>query len=289
MTLRATGNRALPPHLAPGLLLMLGAWTLAWVGPRPYSNYTFFPLWFGYILTVDGMTTVRSGTSLLTRSWRRFALLFAFSIPLWWLFEFANSFLQNWNYVGASHFSRPAYVLLASLSFSTVMPAIFVTATFYRTFNLFSSPRRWIRLDPSPTGLLSIAALGLLLFVGSLTFPGILFPFVWIGLFLFLDVLNKLFGAKSIAAQISHGRWDTVLVLFLAGITCGIFWETWNYWSSPGWTYDVPFVPHPKIFEMPLLGYGGYLPFALEVYAAYHLFHTILFQEPDTYLTFDDE
>ena len=24
------------------------------------------------------------------------------------------------------------------------------------------------------------------------------------------------------------------------------------------------------IFEMPLLGYGGYLPFALELYAVYH-------------------
>jgi hypothetical protein len=25
------------------------------------------------------------------------------------------------------------------------------------------------------------------------------------------------------------------------------------------------------VFEMPLLGYGGYLPFALELYAIYHL------------------
>jgi hypothetical protein len=24
------------------------------------------------------------------------------------------------------------------------------------------------------------------------------------------------------------------------------------------------------VFEMPLLGYGGYLPFGLEIYAAYH-------------------
>jgi hypothetical protein len=39
---------------------------------------------------------------------------------------------------------------------------------------------------------------------------------------------------------------------------------------------------------MPILGYGGYFPFALEVYAAYHLMHTLLFRQRDTYLCFDE-
>jgi hypothetical protein len=33
----------------------------------------------------------------------------------------------------------------------------------------------------------------------------------------------------------------------------------------------VPYANWFHIFEMPLLGYGGYLPFALELYALYHL------------------
>jgi len=33
----------------------------------------------------------------------------------------------------------------------------------------------------------------------------------------------------------------------------------------------VPWGDWLHIFEMPLLGYGGYLPFALELYALYHL------------------
>lgn len=277
-----------PVHLVFGIVLIAIAWPLAWFGPAPYSRHTFFPLWLGYILTVDGLALRRSGTSLLARDQRRFALLFVFSIPLWWLFEFANEFLQNWSYVGASRYSTFAYAALASLAFSTVMPAIFVTAALYRTFDFFAKPRYWLRIAPSRPALVAIAAFGLVLFIGSLAFPDILFPFVWIGLFLLLDVINALTGGRSITEQVAQRRWDTVLVLFAAGLTCGFFWEMWNFWSMPKWVYDVPLVSEPKLFEMPILGYGGYLPFALEVYAAYHLLHTLLFRRPDTYLRFDD-
>lgn len=277
-------GRRLPRYLIFGVALGAVAWTLAWAGPAPWSRYTFFPLWLGYILTVDGLTAWRAGTSLLTRNPARFALLFAFSIPLWWIFEFANRYLQNWHYQTPRPYSTLVYALLASLSFSTVMPAILVTATFWRTFPVFREPIRWIRIAPSRPGLIAIALLGAALFAGSLLFPDLLFPFVWIGLFLLVDVVNELTGASSIARQVAHRRWDTVLVLFAAGITCGFFWEMWNINSMPKWTYDVPHVGFFKVFEMPILGYGGYLPFALEIYAFYHLFHTILFRHPDTYL-----
>ena len=281
-------RRHLRPSLLIGLALVATAWPIAWFGPTPYSGYTFFPLWLGYILIVDGITFLRAGHSLLAQNRRRFALLFAFSIPLWWLFEFANQFLRNWQYDGTSNFRAMTYVALASLSFSTVMPAIFVTAAFWRTFGFFQRDIRWFRLAPSHAGLLAIAGLGLALFVGSLLFPKVLFPFVWIGLFLFLDVINALTGGKSITEQIARGRWDTVLVLFAAGITCGFFWEMWNFWSLPKWDYSVPLVSRPKLFEMPLLGYGGYFPFALEVYAAYHLMHTLIFRQRDQYIHFDE-
>ena len=276
------------PHLLIGIVLVAIAWPLSWAGPDPYSRYTFFPLWLGYILVVDGLTAYRSGTSLLMRNGVRFALLFAYSIPLWWLFEYANEFLQNWHYLGASQYSPVAYAALASLAFSTVMPAMFVTAELYRTFRPFSGTPRWISIAPSRGGLLAIAASGLALFVGSLAFPDVLFPFVWIGLFLLLDIINAMTGGKSLVEQVAQGQWHTVLVLFAAGLTCGFFWEMWNIYSMPKWVYEVPLVSEPKLFEMPLLGYGGYLPFALEVYAAYHLLHTLLFRRRDTYLRFDE-
>jgi hypothetical protein len=38
----------------------------------------------------------------------------------------------------------------------------------------------------------------------------------------------------------------------------------WNFYSLAKWTYHVPFVQRFEIFEMPILGYAGYLPFGLE-------------------------
>lgn len=278
-----------PWQLVVGVVLIAVAWPLAWLGPAPYSHYTFFPLWFGYILTVDGLTLRRNGTSLLTRDGHRFALLFAFSLPLWWLFEFANHYLQNWKYLQATHYSPVAFAVLASLAFSTVMPAVFVTAELYRSFAFPTFARRWIRIAPSRGGLIAISALGLAMFVASLVFPRVAFPLVWIGVFLLLDPINALTGGKSLTEQIAKGRWDTVLVLFAAAITCGFFWEMWNFWSLPKWVYDLRYVGRPKLFEMPLLGYGGYFPFALEIYACYHLLHTLVFRRRDTYLRFDQD
>jgi hypothetical protein len=41
----------------------------------------------------------------------------------------------------------------------------------------------------------------------------------------------------------------------------------WNYFSLARWTYTIPFVQRFHLFEMPIVGYGGYLPFGLECLA----------------------
>ena len=60
------------------------------------------------------------------------------------------------------------------------------------------------------------------------------------------------------------------IALAAGALICGWFWEMWNYWAFPKWQYTIPFVDFAHVFEMPLLGFGGYLPFGLEVYAGYH-------------------
>ncbi len=44
----------------------------------------------------------------------------------------------------------------------------------------------------------------------------------------------------------------------------------WNYFSYPKWIYDTPMVNFLHVFEMPLLGYIGYIPFSLELFAIYN-------------------
>jgi len=41
----------------------------------------------------------------------------------------------------------------------------------------------------------------------------------------------------------------------------------------------MPFVDFLRIFEMPLLGYGGYIPFSLELFALYNLIFGLLGQK----------
>ena len=56
------------------------------------------------------------------------------------------------------------------------------------------------------------------------------------------------------------------IILFaplVGALICGFFWEMWNYFSLARWTYTIPFVQRFHLFEMPILGYGGYLPFGL--------------------------
>ena len=50
----------------------------------------------------------------------------------------------------------------------------------------------------------------------------------------------------------------------LAALICGFFWELWNGYSLAKWIYAVPYVHRFPLFEMPILGYAGYLPFGLE-------------------------
>jgi hypothetical protein len=40
----------------------------------------------------------------------------------------------------------------------------------------------------------------------------------------------------------------------------------WNIYSLPKWSYSIPYLEYLHIFEMPLAGFGGYIPFGFEVY-----------------------
>ena len=44
--------------------------------------------------------------------------------------------------------------------------------------------------------------------------------------------------------------------------------ELWNNWARAKWQYTVPIMENLKIFEMPLPGYLGFPPFALECFTA---------------------
>lgn len=258
-----------------GLILVLAFWLMAWQQVGPLRHHTFFPLWLGYILLVDALCLITTGTSLSRRLGKRFGLLFLVSVPFWWLFEAANARLDNWTYLLPHDYSFVRYRLEASLAFSTVVPAVFVTAELTRTL-AFRRSLIWVSWNPSRSQLRWISLAGGVGFALVLVLPHLLFPLVWISLFFLFDPISNLIGGRSVSRQVAAGRWDTVLVLFVATLICGFFWEMWNIRAMPKWEYDIAYAEWLRVFEMPILGYGGYLPFGLELYAVVALLDRML-------------
>ena len=248
-----------------GLTLIGLFWSISWLQWRPISDYYFFPLWLGYILTVDGIVALRSGTSPIQRHGWRVIWLFAVSVPLWWLFEGFNEVVGNWQYVAPARYTSLEYALLASLSFSTVVPAVLTTTELVRSFRM-DPLRRLPRIEPTPALLIAIHLVGWLMVALTLLWPNLFFPLIWISVVFVLDPIATWLGGCSLAWHVARRDWSPVFNIAIGTVVCGWFWEMWNIYSLPKWTYDISYAEFLHVFEMPLLGYGGYIPFGYEVY-----------------------
>lgn len=266
-----------------GLLLLAFWWPVAWLGSGWLSRHSFFPLWLGFILALDGLIERRTRTSLLARSRRKFLLLFALSAPFWWYFEWVNRFVDNWHYVQPQPLSTLGFVVSATLPFATVIPAVLEMSELFASFRVgerLPSPGP-LRLDRPR--LVLVAALGWLSLALTILLPRYFFPFAWTSLFLILEPVNVALGQRSIGWFAAHARWEAIWNVSLATLATGFFWEMWNYYSLPKWYYSIPGVGFWHIFEMPLLGFGGYLPFGLEVFAFYAFGFWLLERRPQDY------
>ena len=262
---------ALASHGWVGVLLIAFAWPLNWALPDLRTHLLFFPLWLGYALVVDALVVRRRGTSILTRSRKDFVLLFVCSAPAWWLFESFNWRTQNWDYLGGGQFGAVTYFLLTTLSFTTVMPAVFETAELVRS----AAPLRRLsdgpRLKPTRPVLLAMFGVGLAMVALSMALPGYFYPLLWGSAFFLAEPINAWRGRPSLLGYLTRGNWRPVAALGLGALVCGFFWEFWNFYSYPKWIYHTPGVGFLHVFEMPLLGFLGYPSFGLELFALLYL------------------
>jgi hypothetical protein len=263
-----------------GLAIMIvsEACTLARI--EPFWSWNTPICWTGFILCADGVVRRARGDSWLSSSPREFAFLALVSIPLWVVFEGYNLVIRNWNYVGL-----PANVWLRyfgyAWSFATISPALFegaelvgvlrghATRKIAATIAADARPRR---LDGRDWLLVAIGVVMLLCpFVVSPAAARYLAAPVWLGFIFLLDPVNDALGFESILGDWRRGATVRLTNLLLSGLLCGALWEFWNYWSRSKWHYTVPIMENLKIFEMPLPGYLGFPPFAIECFAMYVL------------------
>ena len=174
--------------------------------------------------------------------------------------------------------------MLTTLSFTTVIPAVFGSAELIASFGFLKHLKRGPVIPTDKRTTVSFFVAGWLMLAVMLVWPRIFFPFMWLSLYFILEPLNIWMGNRSLAEWTQKGDWRPIIALWLGVLLTAFFWEMWNYFSYPKWIYDVPWGNWLHIFEMPILGYGGYLPFALELYALYHLIVGFLGCKQDDYV-----
>jgi len=254
-----------------GLALVAVFWPLNWLLPGPRTHWGFFPLWLGYCLTVDAAVFFRKGSSPLSRDPAGYAGMFLVSIVAWWIFEFVNWRTGNWIYLGEEHVGRIGFFFLSSLSFSTVIPAVFGTAELAGTWRLIRNMKPALRFTPTGHFLTGMCVSGWIMFALLLAWPRWFFPLVWLSVFFILEPVNAWRGYPTLLGFLARGDRRPIVALSLGCLVCGFFWEMWNFFSYPKWIYEIPFVGFLKVFEMPILGYGGYIPFSWELFALHSL------------------
>jgi hypothetical protein len=253
-----------------GLFILAAGWVFAWTRFPWFSNlqaHTFSLPWIGYIILVNAFTWMRSGRSMITHQTGYLIMLFILSAVFWWYFEYLNQFVRNWYYVNVENLGRTEYFIHATLPFSTVLPAVIGTRDLLYTF-----PRVSAGLDdffriragrPGQTAFIAatIAITGLV-FTGL--WPEYAYPMLWIAPLVMIAAAVVISRGETVYKDLIMGDWRNIYLLALSALICGFFWEMWNYYSFTRWEYSVPLVARFYVFEMPLLGYAGYLPFGLQ-------------------------
>lgn len=261
-------HRTQPPHSPlSGLVAPLARWAAV--------NVTAL-CWPAYLLLCDGLLThiarCRGDPAISSVRSRpnRVVLAGLTSVLIWCFFDWVNfAFLQAWRYQGLPPHAwqrYPGYVL----AFAAISPGMFLAAQFYQHLGLARLRTTGLPMPPLLQALVFLLGLGMFLYpfyvrdpIGCLT--------LWLSLLFLLDPLNHGLGAPSILGDWQAGRFGRTLALLAGGATSGLLWEFWNYWAIAKWTYHLPFVgslEKYRYFEMPWVGFLGFLPFAIECWVA---------------------
>ena len=259
-----------------GVAVLAAGWILSWnyrfewfpaLPARIQVQVSYAPIWAGFILVMNALCVKRSGHSPMTDHPLAYAATFPVSSLFWWFFEYLNRYVWNWYYLGISTIGAAEYTFYATICFASVLPGVCAVAAWLHTFPVFSDgvyadmARVNLRKPYWCVFLGALAAIGLL---GIVFFPDYAYPFLWISPMAVFLLVQFLMKEPCVLDSFSRGNWSLFIRFALASLVCGFCWETWNYFALAKWVYSVPWVHRFQIWEMPLIGFGGYLPFGVE-------------------------
>ncbi len=288
-------SRSLRYYLQAGVGVILFTLFLqwGWIQHRePFHTYFYLFAWGSFLWVIDRALAVRTGTSPLARPVSFLGLMFL-STTFWLVFEVCNFRLHNWIYIGvpSERWLRwPGY----ALSFATVMPGVLMVRKLIDVTSPGLRPPSPDRRGKANQVTLSLQErgdppdvwrvgevwylLGAAMTALPLLWPRYFFPLIWGGVFFLLDPWVAQKGGHSLLVDWKAGQYRRTWTLLAAGLVCGLFWEGCNYGAGSKWQYTLPSWTLTKLFEMPALGFIGFLPFALETHAG-HQAACIFWQE----------
>ena len=191
------------------------------------------------------------------------------SIPLWLVFEGYNLLIKNWYYINLPENLLVRYFGYA-WAFATISPGIFQTAelvAILRGCATVRPARGWLptcdcRLSDLRLMVTRSSARPCSVCRSSGRRPIWRRPFSSASCFCSIPI-NARAGDESLLARPARpASYERLINLLIAGFICGGLWEFWNFWARAKWIYTVPILGDIKIFEMPVLGYFGFPPFA---------------------------
>ena len=237
---------------------------------NPFYRLYYIFAWYSYIFFIDGVIYSIKNNSLIISRTKEFVYMLVVSSGLWFLFEIFNISLKNWSYIMLPYDASLRYFGYI-VSYATVLPAIFETTEFIETA-LKNEKLEKIKLaEIKNLKTNKMIYSGLIITGITLITAKYLFPLIWAAPILITEGLNLKLGTRSLIRELSGGNLKKIISVGIAGLICGFLWEFFNYRAGAKWTYHLPYLNSPKLFEMPAAGYIGFVFFAFECYSIYNL------------------
>jgi len=258
--------------IAGGMVLITASTLLLLRGVEPFATWYYNFAWYPVLLIGDGVVALTGGAGrgkrgefLLLGNGRFLITLLAWSSVVWLFYELFNFRLQNWYYVflPEARVSRWSGTVIA---FATVLPAVLVAEAILNGLR-FGERLRWPRFTVTARLITFLRITGAIMLALVLIWPRWFFPLVWGATMLLVEPENyKRSRAHSLLADLEAGRPARVIRLLVGGACIGFIWELLNINARGKWIYTVPGIEELKIFEMPVPGFFGFPPFAVECF-----------------------
>jgi hypothetical protein len=238
---------------------------------EPFATWYYQFSWYSVLLAADGALALfgakrlRRGEFLLLGKPAFLLSMLGWSAVAWFFYELLNFRLQNWYYVFLPG-SLSVRWIGTTVAFATVLPAVFIAEAILSNVG-FAHGIRTRPLRVTPRTITGMRIVGVALMALVLAFPRYFFALVWGASMLMIEprVYNKA-RDRSLLHDLELGKPGRLLRLLAGGAIIGLLWESLNIGARAKWIYTVPFLENLKLFEMPVPGFLGFPPFAVECF-----------------------